>query len=161
MNSHLCRLCRSAAVKSSPETVRESCRGKCREISGEISGFSSFLRKRISKVPTNFSRQISRHFSRDVLQLQMPNFMTFFILQTFVLENSLDRKACRQQFRREWYSKERFNHVHVHKYQRFITGICGQRGLAQGDSSHARDSDLFTASFIAMLQISDGGGISV
>ena len=32
----------------------------------------------------NFSRQISRHFSPDVLQLQMPNFVAFFTLQTFV-----------------------------------------------------------------------------
>ena len=36
----------------------------------------------------NFPPKISRHFSRDVLQLQMPNFMAFFILQTFVLDFS-------------------------------------------------------------------------
>ena len=47
---------------------------------------SSFLRKQSSKNAQNFSRQISRRFSRDVLQLQMPNFMAFFILQTFVLD---------------------------------------------------------------------------
>ena len=29
-SSHLCWGCRSAAVKSSPEAVRESCHGKCR-----------------------------------------------------------------------------------------------------------------------------------
>ena len=80
----LCRLCRSAAVKSSPEIVRENCHGKC-EISGEIL-FPLVPQETSLESAQKFSRQISRRFSRDVLQLQMPNFMTFIILQTFALD---------------------------------------------------------------------------
>ena len=39
----------------------------------------------------NFSRQISRHFSPDALQLQIPNLMAFFTLQAFVLETAAGR----------------------------------------------------------------------
>ena len=82
---HLCKACRSAAVKFCPETVRGSCHGKCREISGEI---LLFLFPQETKLESawNFSRQISRHFSPDASQLQMPNFVAFFILQTFVFD---------------------------------------------------------------------------
>ena len=72
-------------MKFSPEIVHESCHGKCREISGEISLLLVPLETKLENAQ-NFSRQISRRFSRDNLQLQMPNFMAFFILQTFVLE---------------------------------------------------------------------------
>ena len=82
---HFCGACRSAAVKFSPEIVHESCHGKCREISGEISLLLVPQETKLENAQ-NFSRQISRRFSRDVLQLQMPNFMAFFILQTFVLD---------------------------------------------------------------------------
>ena len=82
---HLCTVCRSAAVKFSPETVRGSCHGKRREISGEIL-LLLFPQETKLESAQNFSRQISRHFSRDVLQLQMPNFMAFCTLQTFVLD---------------------------------------------------------------------------
>ena len=77
---HLCRACRSAAVKFSPETVRESCRGTWREISGES---LLLLVPQETKLESalNFSRIISRHFSRDVLQLQMPDFTAFFTVQ--------------------------------------------------------------------------------
>ena len=54
----------------------------------EIFCCSSLLRKRSSKVPGNFTRQISRHCSADALQLQMPNSMAFFILQTLLLDKS-------------------------------------------------------------------------
>ena len=86
---HFCRACRSAAVKFSPEIVHESCHGKCREISGEISLLLVPQETKLENAQ-NFSRQISCRFSRDVLQLQMPNFMAFFILQTFVLETFND-----------------------------------------------------------------------
>ena len=85
--SHFCRACRSAAVKFSSEIVHESCHGKCRDISGEISLLLVPQETKLENAQ-NFSRQISRRFSRDVLQLQMPNFMAFSILQTFVLEFS-------------------------------------------------------------------------
>ena len=81
----LCRACRSAAVKISPETVHESCHRKCREICGEISLLLVPQETKLENAQ-NFSRQVSQRFSRDVSQLQMPNFMAFFILQTFVLE---------------------------------------------------------------------------
>ena len=83
---HFCGACRSAAVKFSPEIVHESCHGKCREISGEISLLLVPQETKLENAQ-NFSRQISRRFSRDVFQLQMPNFMAFFILQTFVLDS--------------------------------------------------------------------------
>ena len=83
---HFCRACRSAAVKFSPEILHESCHGKCRDISGEISLLLVPQETKLENAQ-NFSRQISRRFSRDVLQLQMPNFMAFFILQTFVLDD--------------------------------------------------------------------------
>ena len=72
-------------MKFSPETVRGSCHGKCREISGEIL-LLLFPQETKLESAQNFSRRISRHFSRDVLQLQMPNFMAFFTLRTFVPE---------------------------------------------------------------------------
>ena len=81
----LCELCRSAAVKFSPETTRGSHHEKCREITGEILLFL-FPQETKSKSALNFSRLISRYFSPDSLQLQMPNSMAFFTLQTFVLE---------------------------------------------------------------------------
>ena len=84
---NLCKVCRSAAVKFSPETVPGSCHGKCREISGEIL-LLLFPQETKLESAQNFSRRISRHFSRDVLQLQVPNFMAFFTLQTFVPEKS-------------------------------------------------------------------------
>ena len=74
-------------MKFSPEIVHESCHGKCREISGEISLLLVPQETKLENAQ-NFSRQISRRFSRDVLRLQMPNFMAFFILQTFVLDTS-------------------------------------------------------------------------
>ena len=67
------------------ETVRGSCHGKCREISGDIL-LLLFPQETKLESAQNFSRRISRHFSRDVLRLQMPNFISFFILQTFVLD---------------------------------------------------------------------------
>ena len=73
-------------MKFSRETVRGSRHGKCREISGEIL-LLLFPQETKLESAQNFSRLISRHFSRDVLQLQMPNFISFFILQTFVLES--------------------------------------------------------------------------
>ena len=85
--SHLCKACRSPAVKFYPETVHGNCHGKCREISGEVL-LLLFPQETKFEGAQKFSRQISRHFSRDVLQLQMPNFMAFFTLQTFVLEIS-------------------------------------------------------------------------
>ena len=62
----LCRGCRSAAVKFSPETAGGSRHG----ISGEI---LLFLFPQQTKVESaqNFSRLISRRFSPDALQLQM------------------------------------------------------------------------------------------
>ena len=92
-SSHFCRACRRAAVKFSPETVHESCHGKCREVSGEISLLLVPQETKLENAQ-NFSRQISRRFSRDVLQLQMPNFMAFFILQTFVLESRQGRRQA-------------------------------------------------------------------
>ena len=80
---HLCRACRSATVKFSSETVRGSCHGKCREISGAIL-LLLFPQEAKLQSAQNCSRHISRNFSRDVLQLQMPNFMAFSTLQTFV-----------------------------------------------------------------------------
>ena len=82
---HLCKACRSAAVKFCPDTARGSRHGKCSEISGEIF-LLLFLQETKLESAWNFSRQISRHVSPNALQLQMPNFMAFFILQTFVLE---------------------------------------------------------------------------
>ena len=74
-------------MKSSPENVRGSCHGKCREISGEMLLFL-FPQEMKLESAQNFARQISRHFSRDFLQLQMPNLMAFFTLQTFVLDEN-------------------------------------------------------------------------
>ena len=61
---------------------------KCREISG---AFLLFLFPQETKLESaqNFSRQISRHFSPDPLQLQKPNFMPFFTLQTLVPEKCI------------------------------------------------------------------------
>ena len=75
----------------SPETVRGSCRGKSREISDEIL-LLLFPQEMKLESAQKFSRLISRQFSRDVLQLQMPNFMAFFTLQTFVLDNRCAQK---------------------------------------------------------------------
>ena len=86
-SDHLCKACRSAAVKFCPETVRGNRHGICREISGEIL-LLIFPQEMKLESAWDFSRQISRHFSPDALQLQMPNFMAFFILQTFVPEKS-------------------------------------------------------------------------
>ena len=86
-SSHLCKVCRSAAVKFSPEIARGRCHGKCREISGEISWFL-FSQETKLESAQNFSRQISHHFSRDALQMQMPNLMAVFTLQMFVPESS-------------------------------------------------------------------------
>ena len=80
---HLCKACRSAAVKFCPETARGNRHGICREISGE-SLLLLYPQETKLESAWDFSRQISRHFSPDTLQLQMPNFMAFFILQTFV-----------------------------------------------------------------------------
>ena len=81
----LCKACRSAAVKFSPETAHGSRNGKCHEISGEILLFLFPQETKLESVQI-FSRQISRLFPPDALQLQMPEFMSFFILQTFVLK---------------------------------------------------------------------------
>ena len=78
-----CRACRSAAVIFYPETARGSRHGKCREISGEILLFL-FPRETKLESTQNLSRQISRHFSPDALQLQMLDVMALFTLQTFV-----------------------------------------------------------------------------
>ena len=86
LNYHLCKACRSAAVKFCPETARKKGHGICREISGEILLFL-FPQETKPESAWDFSRQISRHFSPDGLQLQMPNFMASFILQTFVPES--------------------------------------------------------------------------
>ena len=83
-------------MKFSPEAVRGSCHGKCREISGEIL-LLLFPQETKLENAQNFSRQISRHFSRDVLQLQMPNFVAFFILQTFVLEKFVRARSPQNQ----------------------------------------------------------------
>ena len=85
-NCHLCKACRCAAVKFCPEIARGSRHGKCREISGEILLFLFSQQTKLESTQS-FSRQISRHFSRGALPLQMPNFMAFFTLQTFVPEN--------------------------------------------------------------------------
>ena len=90
--SHLCRAWRSAAVKFSPETVRESCHGKCREVSGDILLLLVPQEAKL-KSAQNFSRLISWHFSRDVLQLQI-DFMAFSTLQTFVLYNRFLDATC-------------------------------------------------------------------
>ena len=90
---------------SSPETVRGSRDGKCREISGEILRFPFPLETKLESAQ-KFSRQISRHFSPDALQLQMPNFMAFFILQTFVLDNPPQEKC---QFGGFLFSGSRFD----------------------------------------------------
>ena len=71
-SGHLCKACRSAAVKFSPETVRGSCPGKCREISGEILVLL-FPQETKLESAQNFSRQISRHFSRDVSRTVFAN----------------------------------------------------------------------------------------
>ena len=71
-------------MKFSPETVRGSRHGKCREISGEIL-LLLFPQETKLESTQNFSRLISRHFSPDALQLQMPNVMEFFALRTSVL----------------------------------------------------------------------------
>ena len=64
---HPCRVCRSAAVKFSPETVRGSCHGKCREISGEISLLlvpqENKARKRPELFTTNFTPLFTRRFA--------------------------------------------------------------------------------------------------
>ena len=83
---HLCKPCRSAAVKFSPETARGRRHEKCREISGEILLFL-FPQETKLESAQQFSRLISRHFSQDTLQVQMPNFMAFLTLRTFVLES--------------------------------------------------------------------------
>ena len=98
---HFCRACRSAAVKFSPEIVHESCHGKCRDISGEILLLLVPQETKLENAQ-NFSRQISRRFSRDVLQLQMPNFMTFFILQTFVLKILKVNSPVRVEIFKKW-----------------------------------------------------------
>ena len=82
---HLCKACRSAAVKFCPETVRGNRHGICRDISGEIL-LLLFPQETKLESAWDFSRQISRPSSPDALQLQMPDFMALFILQTFVLE---------------------------------------------------------------------------
>ena len=56
-----------------------------REISGE-DFLLLFPQEAKLESAQNFSRRNSRHFSLDVLQLQMPNVMAFFTLQTFVLD---------------------------------------------------------------------------
>ena len=73
----LCKACRSAAVKISPEIVRGSRHGQCREISGEMLLFL-FPQETKRESVQNFSQQISRRFSLDALQLQMHTFMAFF-----------------------------------------------------------------------------------
>ena len=97
---HFCRACRSAAVKFSPEIVHESCHGKYRETSGEISLLLVPQETKLENAQ-NFSWQISRRFSRDVLQLQMPNFMAFFILQTFVLDKYIPTHS-NKPFQSNW-----------------------------------------------------------
>ena len=72
-------------VNFPPETVRGSCRGKAVEISDEIL-LLLFPQDMKLENAQKFSLQISRQFSRDVLQLQMANFMAFLTLQTFVLD---------------------------------------------------------------------------
>ena len=73
-------------VKISPQTVPGNRHGNCREMSGETLLFL-FPQEMQLKSAQNFSRQISRHFSTDTLQLQMPAFTAFFALQMFALEN--------------------------------------------------------------------------
>ena len=67
---HVCKGCRSAAVKFSAETSRGSGHGKCRDISGEVFLFLFPQETKLGSAQ-NFSRQTSRHFSLDVLQVQM------------------------------------------------------------------------------------------
>ena len=82
-------------MKFSPETTCGNRHGICREISGEI---LLFLFPQETKLENawDFSRQISGHFSPDALQLQMPNFMAFFILQTLVPEKWDSTKTVKQ-----------------------------------------------------------------
>ena len=80
---HLCKACRSAAVKFCPETVRGNRHGICREISSDIL-LLLFPQETKLESAWDFSQLISRLFSPDALKLQKPNFMAFFILQTFV-----------------------------------------------------------------------------
>ena len=68
--NHLCKACRSAAVKFCPETARGNRHGICREISGEIL-LLLFPQETKLESACDFSRQISRHFSPDALQLQI------------------------------------------------------------------------------------------
>ena len=72
-------------MKFSPETARGHRHEKCCEFFSEILLFV-FPHETKLESDQKFSRQILRHFSRDALQLQMPDVMAFFILQTFVLE---------------------------------------------------------------------------
>ena len=74
----LCKACRSAAVKFSPETVWGSRHGKCGEISGKFLLFLFPREKKLESAHQSFARQLSLRFSPDALQLQMPNSLVFF-----------------------------------------------------------------------------------
>ena len=104
-------------MRFSPETARGSRHGKCREISGEILLFLFPQEKKLES-SQKFSRQISRHFLPDALQLQMPKFMAFFTLQTFcpwhsqrrqeglesllICNPSLPARACNPERSQDW-----------------------------------------------------------
>ena len=66
------------------------------EFSGEILLFL-FPRETRLESAQNFSQRISRHFSPDALQLQIPNFMALFALQTFVPEMFPVQSRLRRQ----------------------------------------------------------------
>ena len=70
----VCKACRSAAGKFSPQTVEIAMENAVKFLV-KLFCFSS-LRKQSSKVP----RRMSHHFSPDALQLHVPNFMDFFAL---------------------------------------------------------------------------------
>ena len=89
---HLCRVCRSAAVKFSPETVRGSCHGKCRGISGEILR-SSFLRKRSSKAPRIFHNRFHATFHETFCSCKCPISWHFSLCRRLFLTCWFSRRA--------------------------------------------------------------------
>ena len=108
----------------SPRGIR---RGKCHEISGEILLFL-FPQETKLESAQKFLWQIPRHFSPNALQLQMPNLMVLFTLQTFVLD------TCRWLIAwiplLPWFSR---NFRDSGKFGK-IREISGTFGKIQGDS---------------------------
>ena len=67
------------------QKVEDKCKCKC-NIQIVICHFCRACRSAAVKFSPEIVHESCHGFSRDVLQLQMPNFMAFFILQTFVLD---------------------------------------------------------------------------